>query len=378
MLTKEMVSSVPDAPGVYFFKSRKDELLYIGKAKSLRKRVRQYTAAPEKLTKKVRQMVRRTNRLEFEVLGSELEALIVESRLIKERQPRFNVMLKKLRRYPFVKIQRNERFPRVVVCWEIVLDGSEYYGPFPSHNAATDTRDLIHKLFSLRTCEMAIHPKPDYRPCFNYHIGRCDAPCAAKTTDGAYESILSRVSAFLMGDHLFRLNELVADREAACGRLEFEHARLIQTRIESLEEYSRWNRYRVQAVHHNHLAVVCPAKDPSSVELFFVRAGRLKDQRCVPRAVANDTLSALMEDAFLTEEFGADAEVTPYELDAMNILSQWLYANRDRQEIVRVEELTPQGCSDAIQGLRSAMRSAPFLTSMLEGNDLEEFFAHAV
>lgn len=353
MLTRDMVSSAPDAPGVYFFRDKSGRLLYIGKAKSLRKRVRQYAAPNASLTPKVRRMVRRVTDVEVRVLGSELEALITESRLIKERQPHYNVALKRARKYPFLKIQRAERFPRVLLSPDIELDGSDYFGPFPGWGVAQETRELVHQLFPIRTCEMDIKPRDSYRPCFKYHVERCGAPCAALVADVEYDIMLDRLREFLLGAHRPVEQDLMELREDACAKLEFERARLIQNRLEALQRYSARNKYQVNAVSNSNLVVVCPSAEPGRAELFFVRSGEFRDQVSVSTARAAATLTATIREVFLSEE--ARGDLTPQNVDAMNVMSQWLFANRARQEIVRLDALSANACADAADAVRHVL-----------------------
>ncbi len=356
MLTRDMVSSAPDAPGVYFFRDKSGRLLYIGKAKSLRKRVRQYAGSQSTLTAKVRRMVRRVADVEMQVLGSELEALITESRLIKERQPHYNVALKRLRKYPFLKIQRGERFPRVTLSADIEHDGSDYFGPFPGWGAAQETRELVHQLFPVRTCEMTIRPREDYRPCFKYHVERCGAPCAAMIADVEYDIMLERLCEFLLGDHRPAERDLMDMREDACAKLEFERARLVQNRLESLQRYTARKKYQVNSVRNNHLAIVCPSAQAGRAEMFFVRSGEFRGQVTVSIGKSTGALEATVRQVFLSEE--APSEPTPQDIDAMNVMSQWLYANRARQEIVRLDALTDAACAEAATRARHVLLSA--------------------
>jgi excinuclease ABC subunit C len=198
MLSKEDVNSLPDKPGVYFFRSRSSEILYIGKAKSLRKRVRSYTYRSYRHSKRTRQLVRRTRELDYTVCGSELEALLLESRLIKEHLPDYNVMQRRLRNYPFVKITMNEDFPRVFVAWEIQADGAKYLGPFPRWGDAQEVVEIIHRLFPVRKCEDEI-ALGSQRPCLNYHIKRCLGPCAGKLTRADYRKVIGTIIRLLSG-----------------------------------------------------------------------------------------------------------------------------------------------------------------------------------
>ncbi|MBM3215426.1 hypothetical protein FJZ36_10980 [Candidatus Poribacteria bacterium] len=352
MLTKDMAARLPDSPGVYFFHDR-TELLYIGKAKRLRRRVLQYTSSSRK-PRRIHELVRRTNRVEVERLGSELEALLLESRLIKELQPPYNVKQKQLRGHPFIRVMREERFPRLTVTSKIENDGCEYFGPFPSFVAAEEALALVHQVFPLRSCLLQITPSPTMRPCLDWHIGRCDAPCAGHISDEAYGEIVERACAFLGGGHEALARELLADRDEACFRLEFERARKVQNRLDALVRYASRKRYQVNAVRNSHLVVVCPALRDDEAELFFVRSGELDRQVRVERRIGDAALVDLFGEAFLTPR--KRREYTLYDVDAMNVTSQWLFANRNRQDIVAIERLDPECCTDALSRVRSLLR----------------------
>lgn len=366
MLTLNQVLSLPDLPGVYFFKSQKGELLYVGKAKRLRRRVRRYMAT-HRLPRRIRELVRRTHTVEVRVLGSELEALVVESRLIKEFQPPYNVAQKRFCSGPFLKVVRTERFPRLLVTWRIEEDGCDYFGPFPSRRAAEETLQLVHQLFPLRRCLLEIHPDPRSRPCLDWYIGRCGAPCAAKMDETQYHHLVERVCAFLGGEQETTYQTLLAERQNACERLEFERARKIQNRIEALERYRARNRYQVNAVRNSHLVVVCPSSEEGFSEVFFVRGGVLRRQARFSAETPEDELRRLFAEVFLAPE--VKSPLSPYDVDCMNILSQWLYSHRHRNEILALDELTPERCADVLAQLKFRLR-------VLRPLFLQESFAH--
>lgn len=349
MLTLEQVFSLPEEPGVYFFRSQEGELLYIGKAKRLRRRVRQYMRT-HRLPRRIRELIHRTHKVEVQVLGSELEALVVESRLIKEFQPPYNVAQKRFSSKPFLKVVRTERFPRLLVTWRIEQDGCDYFGPFPSRRAVEETLQLVHQLFPLRRCLLEIQPNPRFRPCLDWYIGRCGAPCAAKMDDTQYSRLVERVCAFLSGEQETIYQTLLAERQNACERLEFERARKIQDRIEALERYRARNRYQVNAVRNSHLVVVCPSSEEGFSEVFFVRGGVLRRQVRLSAETPEDELRRIFAEVFLMPE--AKSSLSLYDVDCMNILSQWLYQHRHRSEILVLDELKPERCADVLAQLK--------------------------
>ena len=226
MLSKDDVNSLPDKPGVYFFKTRKSEILYIGKAKSLRKRVRSYTYRSYKHSKRTRRLVRRIRSVDYTVCGSELEALLLESRLIKEHLPEFNIMQRKLRHFPFVKITMNEEFPRVFLAWDIESDGAKYLGPFARVAEAGETVGLIHRLFPVRQCEKETFSKR-HKACLNYHIQKCLASIGAynKTPTGEQSDTYLAVTEFQQMNKL-KVDGLIGKKTWALISNKFEKLKL--------------------------------------------------------------------------------------------------------------------------------------------------------
>jgi excinuclease ABC subunit C len=349
MLSREDVDSLPDRPGVYFFKSKSSDILYIGKAKSLRKRVRSYTYRSYRHSKRTRQLVRRTRELDYIVCGSELEALLLESRLIKEHLPDYNVMQRRLRNYPFVKITMNEDFPRVFVAWEIGSDGAKYLGPFPRWDYAREAVELINRLFPVRKCEQEIVPGSQ-KPCLNYHIKRCLAPCAGKVTRADYRKMIGTIIRLLSG----RRDRLIRDMEKEMGEasasLQFERAARLRDQISGIREVIFRHQFQVNAVDNNNLIAIYPSKETDSVELFFIRKGKLADQKKMSLSAQSDDglLEAIMADIegiFFNRRDTACRVPTPtrqpiskLEADAMNIISRWLYRHRDDQSLVYVRK----------------------------------------
>jgi len=342
MLSKEDVNSLPDKPGVYFFKSGSSEILYIGKAKSLRTRVRSYTYHSYKHSKRTRQLVRRTRELDYTVCGSELEALLLESRLIKEHLPDYNVMQRRLRNYPFVKITMNEDFPRVFVAWEIEPDGAKYLGPFARRDDAQEAVGIIHKVFPVRKCEDEIAPGTQ-RPCLNYHIKRCLGPCAGKVTRADYRKVIGTIIRLLSG----RRDRLIRDMEREMGEaaasLEFERAARLRDQISGIREVIFRRQFQVNAVDNNNVIAIYPSTDADSVELFFIRKGGLADQKKMSfRARSDDELSqaiiADIERVFFNASELSYKSMGRLEVDAMNIISRWLYRHRNDQSLVYIRK----------------------------------------
>ena len=197
---EEELKKLPSQPGVYLMHDEKDEIIYVGKAISLKNRVRQYFQGSRNKTAKIQQMVSRIARFEYIVTDSELEALVLECNLIKEHQPRYNTMLKDDKAYPYIKVTVGEDFPRVLFSRTMKKDKSRYFGPYTSAGAVKDTIDLIHKLYKIRTCSRSL-PRDigKERPCLNYHIKQCGAPCQGYISKEQYGENIAQALEFLGG-----------------------------------------------------------------------------------------------------------------------------------------------------------------------------------
>ncbi len=342
MLSKEDVKSLPDKPGVYFFKSRSDEILYIGKAKSLRKRVRSYTYRSYRHSKRTRQLVRRIRGLDYTICGSELEALLLESRLIKEHLPEYNVMQRKLRNYPFLKITVNESFPRVFVVWEIESDRAKYLGPFARRYDAEEASELIHKLFPIRKCNGEIAPRSQ-RTCLNYHIKRCLGPCTGKVEKTEYRKMINTIVRLLSGQRDGLIRDTEREMNEAAANLRFERAAHLRDRISGIREVISKQKFRVNAVDNNNLIAIYPAKEADSVEIFFIKKGVLEEQKKMSFTAQpdNELTQAIMPDIeqiFFRASGPRREPMSRLEVDAMNIIARWLYRNRSDQSLVYIRK----------------------------------------
>lgn len=235
MLNKNMVANLPSLPGVYFFLCKSGNILYIGKAKSLRKRVGSYLHN-RRHHAKVKRLVRRAAQIDYAVCESEMEALLLESHLIKEHQPPYNTTLKFNRPSWFIRINPNDCFPKVDLVLKIAPDGARYWGPFSSRRWTEEAIKVLHKIFPIRSCEDEITPQPAFRPCFSYHVGRCGAPCAARVSQNAYHAMIENASRLLDGEHQEVVKELTDQRNQAVDELQFERASAIQKRIERVQK----------------------------------------------------------------------------------------------------------------------------------------------
>jgi len=235
MPLEEKLRYLPDGPGVYIFKDKAGRVIYVGKALSLKNRVRSYFQSGAERTPKVNSMLKRIDDLDYIATDTEVEALILESNLIKEHRPRYNVLLRDDKSYPYLKITLGEDFPRVYITRRINRDGSRYFGPYTKVGAVNETLRLIKKLFPFRSCKQK-KPGPRSRPCLNYHIKRCLAPCCNLVNKEEYRAMINEVCLFLEGRQDDLIKSLTKRMEAAAQKLEFEKAAKLRDQIKAVQE----------------------------------------------------------------------------------------------------------------------------------------------
>ena len=273
----EKLARLPERPGVYLYKDTKAQVIYVGKASSLRSRVRSYFQESRPRDAKTDSLVRQIRDLEYIVTDNELEALMLEANLVRKHRPRYNIILRDDKHYPFLKLTTNEEFPRLVVARKVQSDGATYYGPFYPATAMRETLRLTRQLFPLRTCSITIDGRLE-RPCIQYAIHRCNAPCTGWETREGYARTVRDVQRFLEGKDDELAVTLTREMEQAAGELKFERAALLRDQIQSLNKVrERQKIISTDEVDQDVVGVVRQGND-ACVQLFFVRRGRLVGQ----------------------------------------------------------------------------------------------------
>jgi excinuclease ABC subunit C len=274
---EEKLQSLPDRPGVYLYKDAKAQVVYVGKAASLRSRVRSYFQESRPHDAKTDALVRQVADLEFIVTDNELEALMLEANLVRKHRPRYNIILRDDKHYPFLKLTTDEEYPRLVVARRVQRDGAAYYGPFYPATAMRETLRLTRQLFPLRTCSIKIDGRLE-RPCVQYYIHRCNAPCTGWETAEGYGKTVRDVARFLEGKDDDLAQTLTAEMESAAGELKFERAALLRDQVQSLNKVrERQKIISTEELDQDVIGLVRQGGD-ACVELFFVRRGRLVGQ----------------------------------------------------------------------------------------------------
>ncbi len=341
---QDKLDSLPDKPGVYIYRDRNEDVIYVGKSVRLRDRVRSYFQASAWRHDKTRELVSHIHDLDFIVTDSELEALILECDLIKRHRPRYNVRLKDDKSYPYVKITWYEDFPRIFASRRMEQDGSRYYGPYTSSSAVHHTLDLLRKLFPYRTCNREITGK-DRRPCLYYHIGRCLGPCIGKATREEYRAVIERVCKFLEGRDSDIVTDLNARMVDAAARLDFEAAALFRDQIKAIQHVTQ--QRIVTGVQKDRDVIAFDRDDGQAcVQVFFIRSGKIIGREYfVLEGAAGEEDTAVLQ-AFVQQFYNEAAYVPPEilmpnEVQQAQIIESWLRRKRGGVVTLRVPKRGP-------------------------------------
>ncbi len=270
---QEELKKLPQKPGVYIMHDAKDAIIYIGKAISLRNRVRQYFRPSHNEGLKKEQMVRQIERFEYIITDSELEALILECNLIKEHRPKYNTMLRDDKTYPYIRVTLGEDFPRVLFSRQMKKDKSRYFGPYTSAGAVKDTIDLIQKLYSLRTCSRSL-PKDigKGRPCLNYHIHQCMAPCQGAVSKEEYRKLINQAMELLNGNFQPVLKELEEKMQAASEGMDFEKAIEYRELGKAVRQIAQKQKITSSDGEDKDIVAMASDGEDAVVQMFFVRS----------------------------------------------------------------------------------------------------------
>lgn len=341
-IIEEELKKLPGKPGVYLMHDEKDEIIYVGKAISLKNRVRQYFQASRNKGAKIDQMVTHIRRFEYIVTDSELEALVLECNLIKEHRPKYNTMLMDDKGYPFIKVTVNEAYPRIMLAREMKRDKAKYFGPYTSATAVKDTIDLIRKLYHIRSCNRNL-PKDTgkERPCLNYHIKQCKAPCQAYISEEEYRQSIDEAIRFLNGHYDSILKDLERKMLDASENMDFEKAIEFRELLNSVKQIAQ--KQKITSSNGEDRDVLAVAKDAEDavVQVFFIRGGRLigRDHFFL-RNASEDSKSKILE-SFI-KQFYAGTPFIPAELmiqeeiEDKEILEKWLSKRKEHRVHIRI------------------------------------------
>lgn len=332
---QEELKKLPAKPGVYIMHDEKDAIIYVGKAISLKNRVRQYFQSSRNKGPKIEQMVTRICRFEYIVTDSELEALVLECNLIKEHRPKYNTMLKDDKTYPYIKVTVGEEFPRILFSRTMKKDKSRYFGPYTSAGAVKDTIELMNKLFRLRVCNRNLPRDIGLeRPCLNYHIKQCDAPCQGYISREAYREQVDQALEFLNGNYKPILQMLEKQMMEASEALDFERAIELRDLLNSVKQVAQKQKITASDGEDKDVIAVSTDRKEAVVQVFFVRDGRLIGREHFYLQVAPHDNRSTIINSFLKQFYSG----TPFipkeimlqeEIEDREVLEQWLSTKRN-------------------------------------------------
>lgn len=337
----EELKKLPDEPGVYIMKDEKGEIIYVGKAINLKKRVRQYFQSSRNNSPKVNAMVRHIREFEYIIVDNEVEALILEANLIKKHKPKYNILLRDDKQYPYIKIT-NEKYPRVIKTRKVQKDGAKYFGPYPSAYAVNDTLDIIRNLYPIRTCKINFDKSDKkYRPCLNYYIGRCLGPCRGDVDHDKYMEMIDEIIMFLSGKE-DKLIEIIEERmKRASENLDFESAAKYRDQINSLKLILEKQKVVSSNMLDQDIIGMARGVEEVCIQVFFIRSGKIVGRE---HFILSDTfeedrkeiLSSFIKQFYLGTAYVPKEILIEEEIEDMDAISKWLSEKRGNKVTIRV------------------------------------------
>lgn len=371
---EEELKKLPGKPGVYIMHDDKDAIIYVGKAISLKNRVRQYFQSSRNKTVKIEQMVTKIRRFEYIVTDSEVEALVLECNLIKEHRPKYNTMLTDDKTYPFIRVTVNEAFPRVMLSRTMKKDKSKYFGPYTSAGAVKDTINLIQKIYKIRTCNRNL-PRDikKNRPCLNYHIKQCDAPCQGYISEEEYGKSISAVLDFLNGN-LGEVEKMLEDKMLrASENMEFETAIEHRELLNAVKQIAQKQKITNHDLEDKDVIALSRDGNDGVIQVFFIRNGRLIGREHFHMDISIQDTKGEIVSSFI-KQFYSGTPYIPKELmiqeaiEDMELIEQWLTKKRGQRVYIRVPK---KGSKEKLVEL-AEKNAAMVLTKDKESMKVEE------
>lgn len=343
-LIEEELKKLPDQPGVYIMHDKNDTIIYIGKAVSLTKRVHQYFQASHNEGIKKAQMVKQIARFEYIVTDSELEALVLECNLIKEHRPKYNTMLRDDKTYPYIKVTLGEEFPRVLFSRQMKKDKSRYFGPYTSAGAVKDSIDLLNKLYGLRTCSRVLpRDTGGERPCLNYHIKQCAAPCQGYISKEEYAQRVEQAVRFLNGEYQPIMKELEEKMLAASENLEFEKAMEYRDLLNSVKQIAQKQKITYSDGEDKDVIGLAKDGEDAVVQVFFIRGGKLIGREHFYLRIASEDTKSQILTIFLKQYYAGTPFIPrlimlPQAIEESKVIEEWLAKKRGQKVYIRIPQ----------------------------------------
>lgn len=331
---KEELKKLPAKPGVYLMHDKSDAIIYVGKAISLKNRVRQYFQAGRRVSPKIERMISQIDHFEYIITDSEVEALVLENNLIKEYEPKYNTMLKDDKTYPYIKATVYEDFPRLIYSRQPKKDKCKYFGPFTNVTAARDTLEFAHKIYRIRTCRRVL-PRDigKERPCLNYHIGKCNAPCQGYISKEEYNKNFNKALKLIEGDYKQVIEYLEEKMYEASEKMEYEQATVCRDLIESVKKMSVKQKINDFGGMDRDVVALARTNEEAVVQVFFIREGKLigRDHFHLKGSYGekeNDMLQAFIKQFYAGTPFIPREVMVEYEVTESELIEKWLSEKR--------------------------------------------------
>jgi len=338
---KEELSKLPEKPGIYIMKDENDNVIYVGKAVNLKNRVRQYFQSPTGQTPKVQLMVSKIKSFEYIVTNSEIEALVLECNLIKRYKPKYNILLKDDKTYPYIKVTVDEEYPRVFITRNIKKDKAKYFGPYPNVSDVKQIMNFLKKVFPVRSCSKDLSNSIGKgRPCLNYYIGRCTAPCQGMISKEEYAAIIKDICSFLGGRYEELLSKLQKEMQEAAENMEFEKAAALRDKIQSISNMFQEQKVLSTSFEDQDVIAMARKDNYACIQIFFMRSGKLigRESFLFDDVQENDAelMSSFIKQFYSTSELIPGEIIAQVEIDDMKLIEDWLKEKRGGNVNIKV------------------------------------------
>lgn len=343
---QEHLKKLPAEPGIYLMKDKYDNIIYVGKAISLKNRVRQYFQSSKNHSSKVKSMVKNISKFEYIITDSELEALILECNLIKQYRPKYNVLLRDDKTYPYIKVTINEDYPRILKVRRVLKDKAKYFGPYTNISAVNDTLEIIRNTYPIRTCNIDIDRaiKNNMRPCLNMHIKKCVGPCTGSVIKEEYNKMIEEIIMFLSGKEESLIDILKEKMNKCATEFNFEDAAIYRDKIKSLEEMMQKQKIDTTTSDLNQdVIAMAIAHDEACVQVFFIRNGKIVGREHfilegVMDSSRESILGSFVKQFYMDQEYIPKELIIEDEIEDSFILEEWLSSKKGQKMSIRVPQ----------------------------------------
>ena len=338
------LKKLPASPGVYLMKDRDNNVIYVGKAVSLKNRVRQYFQSSKNHSNKVRSMVKNIASFEYIMTDTEMEALILECNLIKKYKPKYNILLKDDKTYPYIKVTVDEDYPRVIKTRRILKDKAKYFGPYTNVSAVNDVLDLIRDIYPIRTCNIDIDRaiRTGMRPCLNYHIKKCSGPCTGYDSIEDYRNMIDEIILFLQGKEEKLVSIFQEKMRAASMELDFENAAIYRDKINSLNEVAQRQKIsKIQSDNDQDVIAMANFDEEACVQIFFIRNGKISGRERfmldgIKDSSRSEILGSFVKQFYMSQEYIPKELILEEEIFDQEIIAQMLTSKKESTVSIKV------------------------------------------